>query len=64
MSLRLQYFVSGGETAVRRKRGEGSKVFSRPGMFSTDLHSMGQYIQDGMRQIFETVLYVKNQKAI
>lgn len=26
--------------------------------FSTDLHSMGQYIQDGMRNIFETVLNV------
>lgn len=26
--------------------------------FSTDLHSMGQYIQDGMRTIFETVLNV------
>jgi len=24
---------------------------------------MGQYIQDGMRQIFETVLYVKNPKS-
>jgi len=27
--------------------------------FSTDLHSMGQYIQDGMRNIFETVLNVE-----
>lgn len=27
--------------------------------FSTDLHSMGQYIQDGRRNLFETVLHVK-----
>lgn len=33
--------------------------------FSTDLHSMGQYIQDGMRNIFETVLNVeKPRKSI
>lgn len=27
--------------------------------FSTDLHSMGQYIQDGLRNIFETVVNVE-----
>lgn len=27
--------------------------------FSTDLHSMGQYIQQGLRNIFETVLFVE-----
>ncbi|TWI52952.1 glucose-6-phosphate isomerase [Halalkalibacter nanhaiisediminis] len=28
--------------------------------FSTDLHSMGQYVQDGRRDLFETVLNVEN----
>ncbi len=28
--------------------------------FSTDLHSLGQYIQDGVRNLFETVLDVKD----
>ncbi|SDW45606.1 glucose-6-phosphate isomerase [Paenibacillus sp. CF384] len=28
--------------------------------FSTDLHSMGQFIQEGNRNIFETVIQVKN----
>lgn len=28
--------------------------------FTTDLHSMGQYIQDGRRDLFETVLMVEN----
>jgi Glucose-6-phosphate isomerase len=30
--------------------------------FTTDLHSMGQYIQDGLRNIFETVLNVVTPK--
>ncbi len=29
-------------------------------VFSTDLHSLGQYIQDGQRNLFETVINVKN----
>ena len=29
-------------------------------IFSTDLHSLGQYIQEGRRTIFETVLDIKN----
>lgn len=31
--------------------------------FSTDLHSLGQYIQDGRRILFETVLRVKHPKT-
>lgn len=30
--------------------------------FTTDLHSMGQYVQDGLRVIFETVLNVEKPK--
>jgi glucose-6-phosphate isomerase len=30
--------------------------------FSTDLHSLGQYIQDGERHLFETVIQVKHSK--
>jgi glucose-6-phosphate isomerase len=30
--------------------------------FSTDLHSMGQYIQEGLRNIFETVVNVEKSK--
>ena len=32
--------------------------------FSTDLHSMGQYIQDGKRMLFETVINVENPKRV
>ncbi|MEW9670383.1 glucose-6-phosphate isomerase [Ammoniphilus sp. 3BR4] len=31
--------------------------------FSTDLHSMGQYVQDGLRNIFETVIHVEQPKV-
>lgn len=32
--------------------------------FSTDLHSMGQYVQDGMRNLFETVVKVDTPRHI
>jgi len=32
-------------------------------IFSTDLHSLGQYIQDGMRNLFETVVAIKDTGA-
>ena len=34
-------------------------IFPASVNFSTDLHSMGQYIQDGLRVIFETVIQVE-----
>ncbi|MED4782775.1 glucose-6-phosphate isomerase [Brevibacillus choshinensis] len=37
---------------------DGKGIFPASAEFSTDLHSMGQYIQDGMRQLFETVISV------
>ena len=39
---------------------EGKGLFPAACAFSTDLHSMGQYIQDGQRIMFETVLSVEN----
>ena len=35
-------------------------VFPVSASFTTDLHSIGQFIQDGSRTMFETVLWVKN----
>lgn len=37
-------------------------IFPVSANFSTDLHSIGQYIQDGTRNLFETVLWVNNAK--
>jgi glucose-6-phosphate isomerase len=38
-------------------------LFPSSAIFSTDLHSMGQYIQDGARIMFETVVDIKNPKT-
>ncbi len=37
-------------------------LFPSSAIFSTDLHSMGQYIQDGARLLFETVVDIKQPK--
>ncbi len=42
---------------------DGKGIFPAAVDFSTDLHSMGQYIQDGQRILFETVLNVENVDA-
>jgi len=33
-------------------------LFPASAIFSTDLHSLGQYIQDGVRMLFETVVLI------
>ena len=38
----------------------GNGLFPASVQFTADLHSLGQYIQDGERHLFETVLYVDN----
>ena len=45
------------ETALRRDRGpEGKALFPASVEFTADLHSMGQYIQQGERLMLETVV--------
>ena len=46
-----------GESEGKDKKG----IFPASVIFSTDLHSLGQYIQDGQRNLFETVIQVNNQ---
>ena len=38
---------------------EGKGLLPDSATFSTDLHSLGQFIQDGSKILFETILYVK-----
>ncbi|MBO4353508.1 MAG: glucose-6-phosphate isomerase, partial [Clostridia bacterium] len=38
---------------------DGKGIFPASVIFSTDLHSLGQYIQEGLRNIFETVISFK-----
>ena len=39
---------------------DGKGVFPASLVYSTDLHSMGQYVQEGERLMFETVLKIKH----
>ncbi|WP_391118232.1 glucose-6-phosphate isomerase [Psychrobacillus sp. L3] len=39
---------------------EGKGIFPASVLYSTDLHSLGQYIQDGKRMLFESFLMVKS----
>ena len=42
---------------------DGKGIFPASVIFSTDLHSLGQYIQEGQRNLFETVISVKEPGA-
>ena len=58
----LHYFTEWWKQLYGESEGKDHKgIFPAGADFSTDLHSMGQYIQDGMRVLFETVIDV--QKA-
>lgn len=48
-----------GESEGKEKKG----IFPASAIYSEDLHSMGQYMQDGRRNLMETFLSVENPKA-
>ena len=57
----LQYFSEWWKQLYGESEGkDGKGILPCSVNFSTDLHSMGQYIQDGPRMMFETVLKVQN----
>ncbi|MEB3429994.1 glucose-6-phosphate isomerase [Citroniella saccharovorans] len=41
---------------------DGLGIFPASATFTTDLHSIGQLIQDGKRNIFETIIYIEEEK--
>ncbi len=41
---------------------EGKGIYPSGAEFTTDLHSLGQYIQEGKRDLFETVINIKNSE--
>ena len=58
---RLHYFAEWWKQLYGESEGKDHKgIFPAAVDFSTDLHSMGQWIQDGERTIFETVISVAN----
>ena len=59
----LIYFSEWWKQLYGESEGKDQKgIFPASVSFSTDLHSMGQYIQDGARILFETVLNVEKPK--
>lgn len=57
---KLQYFAEWWKQLFGESEGKEQKgIFPASVNFSTDLHSMGQYVQDGIRNIFETILHVE-----
>lgn len=56
----LHYFTEWWKQLYGESEGKDLKGIFPAGVdFTTDLHSMGQYIQDGLRNIFETVLNIE-----
>lgn len=61
---KLFYFIEWFKQLFGESEGKELKgIFPAGAIFSTDLHSLGQYIQEGSRQMFETVLTVDNAHA-
>ncbi len=59
----LQYFSEWWKQLFGESEGKDNRgILPCSVNFSTDLHSMGQYIQDGARIMFETVLNVEEPK--
>ncbi len=60
----LIYFSEWWKQLFGESEGKDNKgIFPASCSFSTDLHSMGQYIQDGRRLMFETVLKVESPNS-
>ena len=58
---KLHYFVEWWKQLFGESEGkEGKGIFPAGVDFTTDLHSMGQYIQQGKRNLMETVINVVN----
>ncbi|SDC20228.1 glucose-6-phosphate isomerase [Terribacillus halophilus] len=56
----LQYFSEWWKQLFGESEGKDLKgLFPASANFSTDLHSLGQYVQEGRRDLFETVVHVK-----
>ena len=61
---KLHYFIEWWKQLYGESEGKDLKgIFPAGVEFTTDLHSMGQYIQEGRRNLFETVLNVEKSKT-
>lgn len=58
---KMHYFTEWWKQLFGESEGKSKKGIFPAGVdFTTDLHSMGQYIQEGERNLFETVIEIEN----
>ena len=61
---KMHYFTEWWKQLYGESEGKENKGIFPAGVdFTTDLHSMGQYIQEGLRNLFETVITIKTPKS-
>lgn len=61
---KLHYFTEWWKQLFGESEGKENKGILPTGVdFPTDLHSMGQYIQEGRRELFETVISIKTAET-
>lgn len=61
---KMHYFTEWWKQLFGESEGKEQKGIFPAGVdFTTDLHSMGQYIQDGRRNLFETVISIQNSAS-
>ena len=59
----MHYFIEWWKQLFGESEGKELKgIFPAGVEFTTDLHSLGQYIQEGKRCMFETVLYIEKEE--
>ncbi|ALC89513.1 glucose-6-phosphate isomerase [Bacillus sp. FJAT-18017] len=59
----LQYFSEWWKQLFGESEGKDQKgIYPSSANFSTDLHSLGQYIQEGRRDMFETIIKVEKPR--
>ncbi len=61
---KMHYFTEWWKQLYGESEGKEQKGIFPAGVdFTTDLHSMGQYIQEGRRNLFETVISIENSNS-
>ena len=61
---KMHYFTEWWKQLFGESEGKDQKGIFPAGVdFTTDLHSMGQYIQEGRRNLFETVISIENSNS-
>lgn len=61
---KLVYFSEWWKQLFGESEGKDHKgIFPSSVVYTTDLHSLGQYVQEGRRNLFETVINIENQNS-